>query len=103
MTRLLDLIYPELILAAVACVLMLLGVVARPGARRLSAIITILTLLILFSIQAPHQPGGAVPAFDSSNSIRLNEFGSYIRMLTAGMGVLLALLAWPSDPDATGN
>src|SRR4051812_38823851 len=96
-TGLLDLIYPELILASVACALMLLGVVVGAGARRLCAIIGILTLLVLFAIQAGHETGGAVTAFDYSNSIRLNEFGGYIRMLTAGMGVLLALLAWPGN------
>src|SRR5690349_20795817 len=94
-TALLKLAYPELILATVACALMLLGVVTKSAARRLSAIIAILTLIVLFAILASHETGGAVTAFDSSNSIRLNEFGSYIRMLTAGMGVLLALLAWP--------
>jgi hypothetical protein len=40
---------------------------------------------------------------DPSGAFRVGSFAQYIKMLSAGVGIMLALLAWPSDRQATGN
>src|SRR5687767_9152383 len=93
---------PELILAAVACVLFLLGVSSRPAARRLAPAVSIAALLVVFymELMAEATPGVLADAF---GTFRVFNFAHYIKMLTAGVGVLFVLLAWPTNRDATGN
>src|SRR5207344_1059956 len=40
---------------------------------------------------------------DAFRTFKLYTFAYYIKMLAAGVGILLVLLAWPSNSDATGN
>ena len=40
---------------------------------------------------------------DRYDTFRLFTFGHYIKLLTAAVGVLLVLLAWPTNAEATGN
>src|ERR1051325_10454537 len=100
MNGLVSITYPELILAGVACALMLLGLVPKVGARRAAAGITVLTLVALFVVQTIRETGGEHTHTGAGGAIRLNEFGFYIRLLTAGVGILLALLAWPTNSDS---
>src|SRR5688500_13397120 len=93
---------PELILAAVACVLFLLGVSSRPAARRLAPVLSILALLVVFWMELTAETR-ATALVDDFGTFRIFNFAHYIKMLTAGVGVLFVLLAWPTNRDATGN
>jgi len=95
MTFRLDLIFPELLLAAVACVLFLLGAPGGVTARRSAPWIALLTLIVVFVVQATWlRPGTGDAAY---------AFAHYVKMLASAMGVLLVLLAWPTNAQATGN
>jgi hypothetical protein len=103
-----NIILPELILASVACVCILLGVSRNARVRRSIPIIALVALLVMFAGVT-----GIVPVFgdllvshgqtlhDTTNIVRLNEFGWYIQSITLAMGVLLVLLAWPSTHEGT--
>ncbi len=93
---------PELILCAVACVLFLLGVSSKAGARRLAPVIAIAALLVVFGMQLMAPERSATLA-DQYNTFRVFHFAAYIKMLAAGVGVLFVLLAWPTNREATGN
>jgi NADH-quinone oxidoreductase subunit N len=102
-------IWPELILAAVACVLFLVGVVNKPGARWASALITTVTLVVVFvtlfpgsDVDSPAGGTGGIVA-DALGNFRVSAFGHYIKTLAAGVGIILSLLFWPSNDDRTGN
>src|SRR5439155_14713062 len=43
------------------------------------------------------------PAADTWNTLRAGPFSDYITLLVAGVGTMLVLLAWPTNPDATGS
>jgi NADH-quinone oxidoreductase subunit N len=105
MTDLLRLILPEMLLTAAALVLILLGVGKSPMTRKVSAAIALIALVAAFFVSLLHTGEireGATLA-DRWNVVRLYEFGQYIKLLSCAVGVLLVLLAWPSDADATGN
>ena len=93
---------PELLLTAVACVLFLLGVSSKVGARRLAPILALLALLAVFGMEVIAAERSSTLA-DRYDTFRVFSFTDYIKMLTAGVGVLLVLLAWPTNRDATGN
>jgi len=40
---------------------------------------------------------------DGQHSLAVGGMATYIKLITAGMGILFVLLAWPSNSDATGN
>jgi NADH-quinone oxidoreductase subunit N len=93
---------PELILTAVACGLFLLGISTRAGARRLAPAIALVALLAVFWMELSGEMSGHTLA-DDFGTFRVFNFAHYVKMLTAGVGVLLVLLAWPTNRDATGN
>jgi NADH-quinone oxidoreductase subunit N len=93
---------PELILIIAAGVLFLLGMSSKPATRRMTPIVALLSLVIVFIVQITKDVGDTVQ-HDSLNTIRIFEFGAYIKMLAAGVGILFVLLSWPSNEDATGN
>src|SRR5690242_17862143 len=98
MSELLRLMAPELILAAAACVLMLVGVSRKVSMRRLAAGGALVALIVVFAMLVLRESdGGAHVDADSSGAIRIHEFGYFIKMLAAGVGVLLVLVAWPSN------
>ncbi|HEY8666917.1 MAG TPA: NADH-quinone oxidoreductase subunit N, partial [Tepidisphaeraceae bacterium] len=102
MNSLFRLMIPEMILATVACFLFLLGVSRKPSSRSLAALIALLTLIVVFIWQLANPVSSAGMA-DDTNTIHLFSFGQYIKLLASGVGILLVLLAWPSNRDATGN
>src|SRR5881394_1138966 len=102
MTVLLKALAPELILTAIACALMLLGVSPKAASRRAAAWIALAAVATLFFVQLFQQSPDHT-LVDPQGSVRVFTFANYIKMLATGVGVLLVLLAWPTDRDATGN
>ena len=102
---LLQVIQPELILVIVACALFLVGVIDKPIARKLAAGITVAALLVVLGLAFFEGSAdvSSIVQSDPSGAFRVGSFAQYIKMLSAGVGIMLALLAWPSDRLATGN
>jgi NADH-quinone oxidoreductase subunit N len=102
---LIQVILPELILTAVACALFLLGVMDRPVARRASALVALIALLVVFVLQVWSVMFEDVnrPMVDAYGAFRVFGFAAYVKMLSAAVGAMLVLLAWPTDRQATGN
>jgi NADH-quinone oxidoreductase subunit N len=103
MRELLSILLPEIILIVVACALLLLGVSARPAARRLAPALALGALAAVFAVQMYALVGDSSVRADPWNTVRATFFSHYIKLLTAGVGGLLVLLAWPTNPDATGS
>ncbi|MFI5377708.1 MAG: NADH-quinone oxidoreductase subunit N [Tepidisphaerales bacterium] len=95
----LHIILPEIILAAVALLLFLLGCSKNPAIRRVSAIIAISAMVCMFLVQI----GRNILPPELSPTLWVDEFGQYIRLLALLMGALLALLSFPTNDDASGN
>ncbi|MGH7214860.1 MAG: hypothetical protein ACREIT_08855, partial [Tepidisphaeraceae bacterium] len=104
MNSLIPVMLPELVLVAVAGVLFLLGVSSKAAARRFAPVLAIAALLAVFVMQLLRAPDaeGAV-LVDAWNTFRVAGLAHYIKLLASGVGVMLVLLAWPSNRDATGN
>jgi NADH-quinone oxidoreductase subunit N len=106
----LNIILPELLLAGVACLCMLLGVSRKSSVRRAIPVIAVVSLLILLGGIT-----GILPIFDNllsvhgltiydpTNAVRLNQFAWYIQSITLAVSVLLVMLAWPSTQDGAGS
>src|SRR5215207_5795901 len=103
MRELASILLPEILLVVVACALLLLGVSVRPAARRLAPILALAALCACFAIEMYAMMGDTSDRVDAWHTVRSNGFSHYIKLLTAGMGVLLVLLAWPTNHDATGS
>ena len=103
MRELLSILLPEIILAVVACALLLLGVSSRASARRLAPALALGALAVVFAIQMYALVGAPSIRADPWNTVRATGFSHYVKLLTAGIGGLLVLLAWPTNPDATGS
>lgn len=113
MTPLLSLLLPELILIGVACALFLLGLSSKASSRRLAPVVALAALLLVFAIQV-YRVGGSdstqhdqYGGFSANGSVygtvRINAFTQYIKLITAAIGAMLVLLAWPTNREATGN
>jgi NADH-quinone oxidoreductase subunit N len=109
---LVSLMAPELVLMVVACGLFLLGVSSKASSRRLAPAIALVTLLFVFAwqwIYAWQKLGAGNPAVvptvatDDWLTFTVGSFAVYIKGLVAGVGVLLVLLAWPTNRGATGS
>ena len=98
-------ILPELILVFVACALFLVGVSPKVSARRLAPVLALAALAGVFCMQVwtVMIVGEPAAAAGFRNAVHGSAFSDYVKLLTAGVGVLLVLLAWPTDPDATGS
>src|SRR5881394_2781349 len=91
---------PELILIVAACALFLIGIVNRAAARRACPWVAVVALLGVFLMEVMR---GDSAAWDWTGALRVFAFAHYIKLIAAGVGVLLVLLAWPTDSEATGN
>lgn len=106
---LLSLLLPEIILISVASLLLLLGLSSKRGARRLAPVLALLSLLAVLGFQiyrvATYGPHTEFDSFGGSGTgtLRVAAFAQYIQLITAAIGILLVLLAWPTNDDATGN
>src|SRR4051812_21888101 len=113
-TSLQSLLLPELILITVACVLFLVGLSQKASSRRLAAMLAMAALVVVFAIQIARVWGGETQTqFDGFGgttadgahygTVRIAAFAQYIKLITAGMGIILMLLAWPTNAESTGN
>src|SRR4051794_16045659 len=92
---------PELILIATACALFLLGIAKSASARKLAPFIALASLIIVFAYQAVRTHPNVIA--DSTGAVHVARFAQYIKLLASGVGILLVLLAWPTNREATGN
>ena len=98
------LLLPEIVLGAVACVLMLLGCSNKVSSRRAAPMLALITLIVVFIMLCVRSTGGVDHTeADSSGTLRLFHFSHYIKLLAAGVGVILLLLSWPTNAEGTGN
>lgn len=107
-SSLINVLWPELVLVIAACILFLIGAVPRLSARRLAPIIATAVLVGLFFSLWYHGAGAdgqgtQATSTDSQKTLIVGGFAYYIKMITAGLGILFALLAWPTNHQATGN
>jgi NADH-quinone oxidoreductase subunit N len=114
MDSLVWLLLPELILAAVACALFIFGLSKNVSTRRMTALIALVALAVVLIIQMLRVSGGAPgTGYDNyggygdggaaTGTVRIGEFAQYIKLIAAGVGILLLLLAWPTRDDGSGN
>ena len=106
MTGYFSLLLPELILGTVACVLMLLGCSMKVATRKLVPILALVALIVVFVIQLVRQGSDNTSVHtltDLSDTFRIFHFAQYIKLLVAGVGIMLLLLAWPTNAEGTGN
>src|SRR5215211_1226184 len=93
----LSLLLPELILIGVACALFLLGLSRKESSRRLTAIVALLALLLVFIVQAIRiggdssgtrydQYGGFING-QPTGTVRISEFAQYIKLVAAGVAI----------------
>jgi NADH-quinone oxidoreductase subunit N len=94
--------FPEIVLCAMASLLILMGVSNKPAIRRLVPVLALLALAIA-AISQLSMTGAADPLSDRWHSVQIYQFARYVKLLSAVIGMLLVLLAWPSNPDATGG
>src|SRR3954471_14103265 len=103
-----SLLLPEILLIVAAMALFLLGLSDKASSRRLAPWIALGALVLVFSIQLFRMGDGhAATQFDAPvgelardgqphyGTLRVAPFAQYVNLITAGMGVLLTLLAWP--------
>jgi NADH-quinone oxidoreductase subunit N len=102
MTQILSVLWPEILLIAVGSFLLLLGVVQSTSARRLAAVLALASLAFVFVAFLTQTPSRG-PSFDQWNTVFVYTFQEYVKLIAAGIGILLVLLAWPTNPDGTGN
>ncbi len=100
---------PEIILAGAACVLFLLGMSNRVFARRIASEIALLAVIVVFVIQCFHTSLSVdparqnIPQMDPGAAVLIQPFSQYIKLITAGVGILLVLLNMPTNRLATGG
>ncbi|MEZ0263143.1 MAG: NADH-quinone oxidoreductase subunit N [Phycisphaerae bacterium] len=120
MTSLVSLLLPELVLIVAAALLFMVGLSNKAGARRAAPWVAMVALLAVFLIQwsrvGVREGGTAGTQYDSLGgfpagttagaaygTVRAFEFAEYVKLIVAGVGAMLVLLAWPTNRDSTGN
>ena len=102
--QLFSLLLPELILVVAALVLFLFGVVKSPAGRRVAPVVALAGLAgSLLAVALGATAGDAETVRDWTGALAVGPMSTYVRVLVSGVGVLLVLLCWPSNDDATGN
>jgi NADH-quinone oxidoreductase subunit N len=95
-------LWPEVLLMTVGSLLLLLGAAKSASARRLAPVAALLSLLVIFVVYLFKQLPGQETS-DYWQTVLIYRFQEYVKLIAAGAGVLLVLLAWPTNQDATGN
>jgi len=93
-------LFPEAILVIAAAVLFLMGTSRSTTVRRLVPKIAVLALLVALISQLGQFFNSSGVA-DPWQSVQISEFARYIKILAAGIGLLLVGLAWPRNFEAT--
>src|SRR5690348_13450973 len=93
---------PELILIIAACALLLMGACPSISVRRSVPFVALAALLIVFIYEYTHGTRSDTLT-DATQTFRIFRLAEFVKMLAAGVGMLLVLLAWPSNRDATAN
>src|SRR6266513_2318009 len=101
MNHLLSNLAPELMLTGVACILFLLGCSNKRTSRRITPFIALLALLFALFTELTSRNITREQSIDSS--IFVTGLSHFIRALAPLIGIMLLLLAWPSNADMTGN
>ena len=101
MNQIFSVLWPEILLTTVGSLLLLLGVVQSAAARRFAPFVALASLLVVFIAFFSNLPLDY--AQDQWHTVSLFTFQTYVRLITAGTGMLLVLLAWPTNADGTGN
>src|SRR4051794_38703395 len=97
-------ILPELILIVVACGLFLLGISAKAAIRRMAAMLALVAMVGVVLAQGGFV--GAQDVFarqDFTGAIEVGRLANYIKFIAGIVGIILVLLAWPTNQDATGS
>src|SRR6476646_7506861 len=98
---LLRLLQPEILLIAVACVSIMLGVSKGAYVRWLSPGLVLVALVYIFATQGTDLfVSSGSGAFDT---VRVGAMANFIKFLTAGIGAVLVLLNWPSNVAGSGE
>lgn len=100
-SQVIPLIRPELLLIAAACVLFLVGVSTKRGSRVLAAWISLAALVVVFLMQLTAGVDGIISPVDGA--VRVGAMAQYVKLLSAGVAIMLVLLSWPTDRLASGN
>jgi NADH-quinone oxidoreductase subunit N len=95
--------FPEVVLSATACVLFLLGISTKPAIRKLSAQLALLSLLFIFVTQCYRTTMLTSSIIDPGGAVHTQPFSEYIKLITAGVGILLVLLNMPTNRDGGGG
>jgi NADH-quinone oxidoreductase subunit N len=97
-----SLLLPEIILVTVACVLTLVGCSMKVASRKVAPFLALLALVAAFIVLCTRSDA-AHAGYDFTNTFRIFHFADFIRTLAVGVGILLVLLAWPTNAEGTGN
>src|SRR5215831_1983058 len=92
MSDFLSTMIPEFILIGAACILFLLGCFDNASVRRATPGLALVALL-----------AAAIYQFGYAQETLSGDMAGFVRLLALCVGVMLLLLAWPTDPQATGN
>ena len=98
-----SLLLPELILTAAALVLFMFGVFKSSASRAFVPWIALLGLVGAGVAAALGGLGLDAADVDFTRSVVAGAFGNYVKVLAAGVGVILLLLCWPTHRDHSGN
>lgn len=103
MQSLVSMLVPELILVGMGLILMLLGCSKRASSRALAPWLALLALVAVSVYQLANIEAVGTTVISAIGSLRYESYSYYIRFLTPLIGIMLLLLAWPTDRDRTGN
>ncbi len=103
MNVLLNAILPEIILAATACVLFMLGMSSKVISRRIAAELALVAVVTVFVLQCFVTAHPRPPSMDPGAAVYVQSLSQYIKLITAGMGILLVLLNMPTNAQRTGG
>jgi NADH-quinone oxidoreductase subunit N len=95
--------FPEVVLSATACVLFLLGISRSAPIRKLSAQLALLSLVFVFITQCYRTTAITTSIIDPGGAVHTQPFSEYIKLITAGVGILLVLLNMPTNRDGGGG
>ena len=102
MTQIFSVLWPEILLVTVGALLLLLGVVQSTAARRFAPVAALASLFIIFIAFFTNSPLTQASS-DQWHTVSVFTFQEYVKLITAGTGMLLVMLAWPTNADGTGN